>query len=144
MTILARISASLIAVVSADIACSAPLTESVDCGTINVPGTGAQAGFWMETAPKARRRVLAAVCGWDFEKCSDVAIIRGRGPHALSWDGTTLIVHGSVDPISLTKRVFIMDNRFASVKYVRRMPSPKNSLWLDRRNCRLRGPIVGM
>jgi hypothetical protein len=117
--------------------------DSIDCGTVSGPATGAEAGFWMETAPKARKRIHAAVCGWGFEKCAPVAIVRGKGRHALSWEGTTLIVYGQVDAIKLTRQVRATDDQFVSVKYVRRMPMSNTGLWLDRRDCRLRGPIVG-
>lgn len=141
---LAVISAGLIAAVSADICIAAASTEGVGCGDIDAPKTGGSAGFRLITSPKVQNPLRVSICGWDLEPCSDIAIIRGRGPHALSWNGTTLTVHGRVDPIKVTKRILVMDNRFASVRYSSRMPRPGNVLWLDRRNCRASGPIVGM
>jgi hypothetical protein len=144
MTRLVAMLTALVAAVSADIAIAATRTEGVGCGDINVPGTGANAGFRLITSPKVQNAMRVSICGWDFKPCPDIAIVRGSGPHALSWDGTTLTVHGRVDPIKLTKRILVMDNHFASVKYSGRMPGPGNVLWLDRRNCRASGPIVGM
>jgi hypothetical protein len=49
-----------------------------------------------------------------------------------------------VDPIKLTERIFVLDNRVASVRYSSRMPARGDVLWLDRKNCHSSGPIVGM
>jgi len=140
---LVAILTALIAALSADIAIAATQTEGVGCGDIDAPRTGGSAGFRLITSPKVPNPLRVSICGWDLGPCPDIPIIRGRGPHALSWNGTTLTVHGQVDPIKLTKRIFVMDKRFASVRYSRRMPGPGNVLWLDRRNCRASGPIVG-
>jgi len=143
MNPLAVISAGLLAAASIDLPPHFH-PENIGCGDVAIPGTQTEASFVMATAPTEKKRVRVLLCsGFDFEKCPYVAIIRGKGPHALSWVGTTLIVHGEVDPIKLTRQVPAIYDTPVSVRYVRRMPLRKDGLWFDRRNCRLRGPIVG-